>query len=185
MSTFKKKDLKKYKSPEKLEELVDDDGSPIGGTKGSSMNISNDSEIYVPDQQTGDEFAAQALQPNRYYREYGGVPYTRGVVAVGEGEEEIAETKMKDMIENILGDKSKNTEMVRKKSMSDVNRNEIPDISTLSNPIVTKKASDIINTINKNNLNADEVAIILNTILSDLNTNEISPDYKKILINKI
>ena len=184
MSTFKKKDLKKYKKSEKIEELVDDDGSPIGGTKGSSMNITNDTEIYVPDQQTGDEFAAQALQPNQYYKGFGGTPYTRGAITVGENDD-IAESKMKDMIENILGDKSNNIDMVKRKNISDVNRNDIPDISTLSNPIVSKKTSDIINTINKNNLSGEEISIILNNIISSLNINEIPQDYKKIIISKL
>lgn len=191
MATIKKKDLKKYNSSSKegeLDELVDVDGSMIGDKESSDRNPTNDTEIEVPDQQTSDEFAAQAIQPHRYYYGLGGTAYSHGHHVQAESElteAEIAEAKMKDMIENLMNSKTKGNEMVKRKSNVDVNRNEIPDIEELATthkkPIVVKKTQEIIKTIEMNNLNGEEVGIVINYILSNIDLSKIPSDYKTLL----
>lgn len=197
MATIKKKDLKKYKSKtneEDLDELVDTDGSAIGDKKGSDRNPTNNTEIEVPDQQTSDEFAAQAIQPNRYYYGYGGTAYSHGGGHVTSeahlnesdlSEAELAEAKMKDMIENLLGSRNKNTDMVTKQTNPDVNRNQIPDLEELATkhqkPIVAKKTQEIIKTMEMNKLSGEEIGIVINYILNNVDLSQIPRDYKRLL----
>jgi len=200
MATIKKKDIKNYKQhcgdhigngekqDEFIEELVDADGSEIEGDR----NPTNDSEIEVPDQQTSDEFAQSAIQPNRYYYGMGGTAYSHGArVGMAEGEEtEIDEGKetFKKMVEDILSKRNATSDMVDRYQDTDVNRNEVPDIEDLAKkfqkPIAAKRAQEILDSIKKNNLNGEEVGIILNYIVANLNTNEIPNDYKRVIKSK-
>jgi hypothetical protein len=191
MATIKKKDLKKYRPKtyeQEIEELVDTDGSAIGDKKGSDRNPTNDTEIEVPDQQTSDEFATQAIQPNRYYYGIGGTAYSHGARVQSEGElseSELAEAKMKDMIENLMGNRTDNRDMVKKYRDSDVNRNEIPDMeelaTTYQKPIVVKKTQEILKTMEMNKLSGEEVGIVINYILNNVDLNQIPQDYKRLL----
>jgi hypothetical protein len=189
MATIKKKDLKKYKpkaNEEDLDELVDADGSPIGDGKGSDRTPTNDTEIEVPDQQTSDEFAQQAIQPNRYYYGYGGTAYSHGHTVEGElTESELAEAKMKDMIENLMNNKSDRRDLVKKRTPTDVNRNEIPDLEELSTkfnkPVVAKKTEDILKTMEMNKLSGEEVGIVINYILNNVDLSQIPREYKRLL----
>lgn len=189
MSTIKKKDLKKYKSRTKkkeLDELVDADGSPIGGDNNSgNYTPTNDSEIETAPQGTSDDHANAAIQPNRLYYGLDGGSYSHGAHVRGESvEDRIAEAKMKKIIED-LTNKVTDREMVKRKNNSDVNRNSIPDLEELSTtynkPIVSKKAQALLNTFEMNNLNGEEIGIVINYILTNVDLSSIPQDYKNIL----
>lgn len=191
MSTIKKKDLKNYKpktkksKKEDLEELVDADGSPIGGDKGSDRNPTNDSEIETSPQGTSDDHADAAIQPNRYFYGFGGTAYSHGHrVQAAEGVDKLAEAKMKKIIED-LANKSQDREMVRRYKDIDVNRNEIPDLeelaTTYKKPIVAKKAQGLLKTFEMNHLNGEEIGIVINFILTNVDLSEIPQDYKNLL----
>jgi hypothetical protein len=191
MSTIKKKDLKKYKSKAKktkkkdLEELVDADGSPIGGDKGSDRTPTNDSEIETSPQGTTDAHASTAIQPNRYYYGAGGSAYSHGAHVSNESiEDKLAESKMKKIIED-LTNKGQDRDMVKRYNDSDVNRNNIPDIeelaTTYKKPIVAKKAEGLIKTFEMNRLNGEEVGIVINYILTHVDLTAIPQDYKNLL----
>jgi hypothetical protein len=190
MSTIKKKDIKNYKkrSEEDIEELVDADGSPIEGDRNPVSN----SEIETAPQQTSDDFADSAIQPNRRYYGYGGTPYSHGRRITGEGEddlegEELAEAKMKKMVEDILSQKSDSRDMVKKNGVSDINRNNIPDMEELAQikPVVGKKVEDVLKTISMNNLTGEEIGVVINYLLTNIDLSEVPSDYKKLLKNSI
>lgn len=163
MAIIKKKDIKNYKNSSKkeLDELVDIDGSPIEGDR----NVANDSEIEVAPQQTTDDFASQAIQPNRGVNGYAGTGYATR--RVGESKAEII---IKRLIEN-----------------DGVINNEIPNIGELSKskPIVGNKCQEIIDTISKNNLNGSEIASMLSYILANINVDNIPQEYRNILKTKL
>lgn len=199
MPTIKKKNLKNYKAKEEIEELVDADGSPIEGSK----NQTNDSEIETAPQQTTDKFAKSAVQPNRWYYGADGTPYSRGSRSGSGGlagiyedgeevneDEELAESINKDKIRKMVEDivsRGSDSDMVRKTMSPDVNRNQIADIEELATnkPLPARYTEIFIDDMKKTNLNGDELAIVLNYILTNVNINDLSPDYKKILKNKI
>lgn len=165
MAIIKKKDLKKFKK-EELDELVDVDGSPIEGDR----NPTNDSEIEVAPQQTTDDYASSAIQPYRSLKGYSGAGYNT---------RHVGEEKMRTMLGKLL--EFDNMEG------NDINHNQIPDIQELSKtkPIVANKAQEVIDTIGKNNLNGDEIASLLNFILSNIDMNNISPEYRNMLKSKL
>jgi hypothetical protein len=186
MATIKKKDLKKYeptKSKKELDELVDGDGSEIEGDKADV----NNTEIETAPQQTSDEFAASAIQPNRRYYGIGGA-YSSGTMVRGEGVEDIeeldetAKDNMKKIIEDILSKRGNNSGIVDKTD-PDINQNKIPDLEDLSSkyqkPIAAKRAQEMLNTISKNNLNGEEIGIILNYLLSNIDITQIPNEYKR------
>lgn len=163
MAIIKKRDIKNYKSSpkEELDELVDVDGSPIEGDR----TPTNDSEIEVAPQQTTDDFADQAMQPDRNLSGYSGSGYrTRRV----------GEAKVEVIVQKILEN-------------DDINNNQIPDIQELSKtkPIVANKSQEIIDTISKNNLNGVEIATMLNYILGNIDMTKIPQEYRIVLKSKL
>lgn len=187
MATIKKKELKTYKvkEPEEIEELVDADGSEIEGDR----TPTNDSEIEVPDQQTSDEFAKSAIQPNRMYYAVGGTAYSHGARVQSENEVNEAKNKLKKMVEDLLSNRNNTSDIVKKRKYSDVNRNDIPDLEELATkhqkPIAAKRAQEILNSIKKNNLNGEELGIVLNYIITNIDTNQLPNDYKRIIKGRL
>lgn len=187
MATIKKKDLKNYKpsalksDKDDIEELVDADGSPIEGDR----NATNDSEIETAPQGTSDDHAKAAIQPNRYYYGVGGTAYSHGARVQSESEEDIAEAMMKDMIENLIGQRAGDTDMVKRYRDTDVNRNDIPDLEELATsyqkPVVAKKAQEVLKTMEMNNLSGEEIGIVINYILTNVDLSQVPQDYKRLL----
>ena len=171
MTTFKKKDIKNYKSTEdttscgcdideseeiveteEIDELVTSTGGSISGDE---KNVNN-SEIETAPQATNDQFAATAIQPNRYLYGVSGTGYSRGAnFNTMESIDKLAKDKMINLLETISGD------------AGDSNNNNTADIKELS-PNVASKVNILISTVNKNNLNSNEITIMLNEILKAL-----------------
>ena len=127
---------------------------------------SNDSEIETSPQQTTDDFAKSAIQPNRRTSMYGGI----GAYSVNARIE--SDEKEGDIVENIN---------------SDLDGNTVPDIDDLSTkyqkPIVVGKCNDFIKTISKNGLNGEETGIALYYILSNLDVKQLPDIYKNNIKN--
>lgn len=173
MVTIKKQDLKKYTPVKNIDELVDADGSPIEGSKPDS----DDNEIEASPMQTSDEFVGLALQPNRRNK----LGYTR--------ENTISKDRMKEIVEDIINKNKSNKGFVSKKETPDVNSNGIPDIDELANemgkPAPVRHAQIFMDDIKTTPLIGDEKAIIINYILSNIDTSDISDEYKNILRKRI
>ena len=181
MATFKKKDIKKLKTNStEIEELIDVDGSPIGGDETNT----NDSEIKVPSHVTTDRFKSGAIGPRSYYNTYGGTPYSRGS-SLGEDEEvgDVAKNKMKKMVEDVLSQQNQSNDFVNKTDNSDVNRNGIPDLEDFAKqkPMIDRELKSFISKIARIQLTGEEKGIILNHIIQNMNTTDIPRDYKQIL----
>lgn len=102
-------------------------------------------------------------------------------------ESDISEERMRKMVEDILSKKSDNKELVNKRNSSDVNRNNIPDIDELSDTkmIIVGKLRDLIDSMEGSNLNGEEYGIVLNFLVSNLDTSTIPSDYKNMIRKKI
>ena len=177
MKTFKKKDIKNYKSitenkacpceleetdvideeevidEEVIDELVNGSGGAISGDE---KNVNN-SEIKTAPQNTTDQFNSMAIQPNRYLYGVTGSAYSAG--ARQGTMENVAKNKMLKLLEEI-GEPISN-------DMSDINNNNITDIKELSQNVASK-LKILISTVEKNNLNSEQVTMILNTLLDSL-----------------
>ena len=213
MTTFKKKDFKKLViESENIDELVNDDGSMISGDEKYNKGVDvKTGPINMPGDEKGiaqdtDKFRSQAIQPRNWWwsLSYG---YGQGSgkrpdtttsnsmhslpLGFHESEEisevDISEERMRKMVEDILSRKSDNQELVKKRNNSDVNRNGIPDIEELSDTkmIMVGKLRDLIDTMESGNLSGEEFGIILNFLLSTLDTSSIPSDYKNIIRKKI
>ena len=184
MKTFKKKDINKVK----VDELVDDDGSIIDGDE----SYQTTSQIKTAPAQTTDKFVHTAAQKFRYPYGYMGTPYSHGDkdTMIGEDEQiDEAQLKMEKMVEDIITNKFSQKDMVNKQNISDVNRNNIPDLDELSSKFnkqnISSSVQTLINGISKESLSGEEKAIILNYIIQNVGTKEIDNDYKKILKSKL
>jgi hypothetical protein len=51
--------------------------------------------------------------------------------------------------------------------------------------IITSKMKDLIDTINVSNLTGDEIAIVLNNLISNIDTKEMSNNYKQIISKQL
>lgn len=91
---------KQFVKKEPIEELVDDDGSFIeGGTSNSSAN----SEIKTAPQQTTDDYASGAIQPNNYYYGLYGASYSKGSRQVTAENTQLAIEKIKKILKENKG----------------------------------------------------------------------------------
>jgi hypothetical protein len=174
MAIIKKKDIKKFKveSKKPIEELIDSDGSEISGDKPEFVN---NSEIEVSPQETSADYADMAIQPNRGYYGYSGNNYSHGNSHL----REVAKQKMKQLIEDTLSNKEN----------TDINNNQIPDLDELNKrknkPTITSNTKSFIKHILSVPLDGEDKAMVLNYILININTEDISDNFKNILRNTI
>jgi hypothetical protein len=96
---------------------------------------------------------------------------------------------MKEIVEDIINKTKNNKGFVSKKESPDINYNGIPDIDELANemgkPAPVRHAQIFIDDVKTTPLEGDEKAIILNYILSNFDTSDISDQYKNILRKRI
>lgn len=179
MKTFKKKDIKKVN----VDELVDPDGTFIGGDK----TYNTTSQSRTAPQQTTDKYAKTAKQKMPWLYGYMGSPYSHGQRgSIGEEDTvDEAEKKMTKMVEDILTKKTPKKDMVNRKSNNDINRNNIPDLEYLAEKLnkqdIVSNVQSLMAAINSNKLSSEEKAIVINYIIQNIGTNDIEYDYKKIL----
>lgn len=207
MGTIKKSDFKMaIKEGKSIEEFVDVDGGIISGderyNKGTEIKTG---PINQPDDEGGiatttDDFAATSIQPRNWWWSLSyGYGQGKGKSPIGSNmgigpndsnlDESVDESEltkeqmMKKMVEDILSRKSSNKDLVKKSENSDVNRGNIPDISTIEETkmIVVGKTKDLLDSIKDSNLNGEELATVLNYILYNTDTSSIPSEYKPIL----
>lgn len=210
MATFKKKDFKKMVTEsDNIEEFVGADGSIISGDEKFNKGVDvKTGPINMPGDEKGiaqdtDKFRAQAVQPRNWWwsLSYGygqgsgkrpdsvtsSSVHAQPMESVEETEEliesEIAEERMRKMVEDILSKKSETKDLVKKRNTSDVNRNNIPDIEELSDTkmIIVGKLKDLMDTMATSNMNGEELGIVMNYLISNFDTSKIPSDYKNII----
>jgi hypothetical protein len=173
------KNLKISKS-KSMDELIDKDGSPIKGDWNPNRR-----EIFVGKDrpQTSREFAMFTAQGPRYYftpRFGAGRVYTR---------ESAAENKMKNMIEDIVSKDYYDRDMIGNQEETDFESTSIPLLMTLKSeyqrPIIARKTKYLGDMMDREGATGEEIAIIINHLLSVIDIDKIPSEYKKILINKI
>jgi hypothetical protein len=207
MATIKKKDFKKQVAEVKsIEEFVNDDGGIISGdekfNKGSDVKtgpINTDPEDIKGVAVDTDKHRASAIQPRNWWwslsygygQGRGKSPIGSNIGYHGDGElgesidesELTAEQKMRNMVEKFLTKRSSSTDLVKKNSNGDINRNDIPDIEELEDTkmIVVGKVKDLIDSITSANLNGEEIGMIVNYMITNMDTAAIPSDYKNII----
>lgn len=193
---FSKKDFKEKYNPEEkpVDELFNPNGD-FGGDKPviahtqvttdtqKSFDDESDFEEDIP--QTSDDFAAKTKNRNNWYGQTNmGMPYGSGSnFRVREGETN--KDKIKDLVKELISKRSEPNNLVNKVNYSDVNRNNVPDMEDLDNPVISSKTMEFVKSINSNGLTGDQIGVILNHVVSNLNTSEIPNDYKNMIKNKI
>lgn len=174
-----KKCLKNMKSKgfSGLDEFIDDNGSFISGDYNPNKR---ETFVGINRPETSREFAMFTAQGPRYYYtpHYGASKvYTR---------ESIAENKMIGMIEDIVKNRYKDTEIVDKES---INIDEIPELKHLKSdhqrPIIARKTKYLGDMMEREGVSGEEIAIVFNHLLSTVDTSKIPTNYIKILINKL
>jgi len=207
MTTFKKKDfMRMVIESNNIHEFVNDDGSMISGderynkgvdVKTGPINMHGDEKGISVDT---DKHAANAIQPRNWWWSLSyGYGQGKGKSPIGSNigngpdgdtfgesidESELtSEQRMNKMVEDILSRQSDNKDLVKRGSTSDVNRNGIPDIKDLSDTkmIIVGKLRDVLDTIQSSNLSGEEVGIVLNHLLSNIDSSQIPIDYKNII----
>jgi hypothetical protein len=181
MGIFKKKDILEYKTQkhskleahedkvrgieeeaEELEEFVNGMGATISGDKPNA----NDSEIEVSPGATTDSNMTKRIQPNRYLFNVDGQAARGGVdgtVGLPESEYKLARDKFISLLEDAFG-----PQISYDKTATDYNDNGVNDINELPDN-VARKLTDLIDSVDSNNLNDEQIQVIVNVINSNLN----------------
>lgn len=177
-----------------LDELVDDDGTLVGGgQKSGRPRHTNDSEIWTAPQQTTADYAKGVSQPRRFYA-MGGTPYSHGSIGAMESEKKegeyfLKERNIRKMVEDILSKRTNRNDIVRNKRPSDINKNKIPDIEELfrndNKASVATNTNYLIRSINDNELTGEEIGMVLNAILMNTDTEQIPEQFKEQLKKNI
>lgn len=170
----------KIKKSKGMDELIDKDGSFIKG----DWNPNRRETFVGKDRpETSREFAMFTAQGPRYYYtpHYGATKaYTR---------ESVAENKMKNMIEDIVSKQYDGSDMIKNQKDSEFEFNSIPLLPSLKSeyqrPIIARKTKYLGDMMEREGATGEEIAIVLNHLLSVIDTDKIPSEYKKILINKI
>jgi hypothetical protein len=199
MATIKKNDFKRVVSEGKsLNEFVDSDGGIISGDERFNMGSEiKTGPLNQPDEDKGiatttDDFASTSIQPKNWWWSFSygqSNPPVVGNLDMNPSDTNLDESEltreqlMKNMVEDVLAKKSSNKDLVRKSDNNDVNRDNIPDISKLEKTkmVVIGRIKDFIDSINNDNLNGEELAIMLNYMLKNVKTTDIPFEYKSIL----
>ena len=93
---------------------------------------------------------------------------------------ETSKDKMKDMVEDIV------TKKVTK-DIFNLKKNEIPDIDVVAeeNPILVRKLKNLIDIVSLNQATGEQKGIILNFLVSNIDTVNIPAEYKKEIIKNL
>jgi len=203
--TYKKSYINKYRDDIKnnnmINELVNIDGTIIDKDDNFKAN-----QRIVRSKKTTDDFIRGATQGPEAYFIYGGPYYGINFsYTVSEGEEILEEEnispefvdegqieEMKNLVDEIIHTKKDSRGMVKKANeqgiMGEVGVS-IPDISELKKmyekPMVTRKMDMFLDLIHKEGLTGDEIAIVLNHIISKIDINKLSDEYREIIGDKI
>lgn len=202
--TFKKKDLKEYIEEEEildeddLNELIDIDGGLI-----SHKDNYKATDKVVKSKGTSKDHARRTSQGPGAYYPWGGAFYG-GYYTMNEDDEVlededidlkeeidgIAESRMKELVDEMLSKKNNNYGMVKRTNEQDVVEDiKIPEFGELKskydNPIVARKLMYFTDLLNKHEISGDEIAIIINYFIDTLDISKMRDDYKKILCDKL
>ena len=206
--TFKKKDLKEYieeeelvseeeelMSEEDLNELINSDGGLI-----SHKDNYKATDNIVKSKGTSKDHARRTSQGPGAYYPWGGA-YYGGYYTMNEDDDiieedlqleidDIAESRMKDLVDEMISKKNNNYGMVKRTNEQDVFEDiKIPEFGELKskydNPIVARKLMYLTDLINKHDVGGDEIAIIFNHLIDNLETTKLRDEYKKILCDKL
>jgi hypothetical protein len=166
MQTLKKKDIKKYigKIDNNAEVELDELVNSVGGSIGSDDKNLNTSQIKTAPQATTDDFNTKAIQPNRYLFNVDAVNAAGNAVST-ESIDKLAKNKMLKLLENIS-----TPDLSKTDTLTDFNKNDVSDINELPSN-VARKVTDLIETVDNNNLSKNQVELILKIINQKLENN--------------
>lgn len=193
MKKITKKDFKKLVRKNKvskkdmLDELIDDSGALIDGDENNGTDIVTTG---WNNPQTSREFSRKTSQGPRYYYSpnYGHQYYRENVE---DDDNLIGENKMRSMIEDIMRKSSyDDMDFVSRYDDYDMTKeSSIPLFSQLktkhNKPLLARKTLFLGDLMKKEIVNGEELAIILNHLLSNNSDIEIPKEYKKELISRI
>jgi hypothetical protein len=105
-------------------------------------------------------------------------------------EEDSSESKMRELVDEIIRDKKDNRGIVKQNEQDMLtNKVEIPDIMELKDvhekPMVIRKVNSLMDLINKENLHGIELSIVLNHIIDNIDKTSISEEEREIIGDKI
>ena len=183
-----KKKVKKEKP--KLDELIDDSGALIDGDENNSRYIVNTG---WDNPQTSREFSRKTSQGPRYYYSpnYGHQYYRESVE--DKMNKDISESKMKNMIEDIMRKKSSygDNDFVSRYDDYGVSSktDEIPMFQELKSkhnkPILARKTLFLGDLMKKESISGEELAIIVKHLINSVGDVKIPKNYKNELLELI
>jgi hypothetical protein len=197
---YKKSDINNYigklkeehvMEEEEVNELIDTAGTLIDKNDNYKMGKS-----YIKSKKTTDDFIRSATQGPEAYFIYGGPYYGINYSYVVNEEEntDISENQvdeMKNLVDEIFLKKKDDRGIVKRSNEQGVlgDQINIPDISelkkTFEKPMVVRKLNHLVDLIDKEELNGEELAIILNHLLKNIKIFKLSDKHKEILGDKI
>lgn len=195
---FTKKEFEESYKPDEIDELYDPTSGDLDGdipiintsqvmtdTPVLPSDDSSDREMGIPT--TTNQYSANAKNNKQQYPYQGfnmGVPY--GYYRVYESKDKLSELikkRVQKVMEDLVdGDENKNG-LISVDNYSDLNKNNIPDISELENIKLIEATKTFLNKISDSD--ELEMFIILNHLFDNIKVSELDPKLRNILKSKI
>lgn len=159
---------KEYNDNMGLDELVDEKGGKISGDYHIDQSGKATSSL-----DTTDDHVRKVRQGDPFYRRY----YSENKTF-----DEISRDKMKSVVEDVLSGKNYGKEVIDRVKYE----NGIPDVDVVKDdfPVLVRKIAHIKTLLDREEVNGETKAILLNSLLS-VNLTDIPQPYKKELNKKI
>jgi hypothetical protein len=195
---FTKREFEESYNPYELDELYDPTSGDLSGdipvmdtssvftdTPVLPSDDSSDREMGIPT--TTNQYSANAKNNKQQYPFQGynmGIPY--GYYSVNESKDKLSELikkRVQKVMEDLVDGDTKKNGLIDIDNYSDLNKNNIPDISEIEDIKVIEATKTFLNKIiDSNEL---EVFLILNHLFDNIKISELDPKLRNILKSKI
>lgn len=100
---------------------------------------------------------------------------------------ESSKRKMEEYVEDIVSKKISKDVLDRVKKDGDIRKNGIPDIDIINeeNPVLVRKAKNLIDAIKSNLATGEEKGVLLNFLITNIDTIDIPSEYKNEMLKKL
>jgi hypothetical protein len=195
---FTKKEFEESYKPDELDELYDRTSGDLSGgipvmntssiftdTPTLPSDYSSDREMGIPI--TTNKYSANAKNNKQQYPFQGynmGIPY--GYYSVNESKDKLSELikkRVQKVMEDLVDNSTKNNGLITADNYSDLNKNNIPDISEIEDIKVIEATKTFLNKISDSN--ELEIFLILNHLFDNIKISDLDDKLINILKSKI
>jgi len=188
---FTKESFEKTYKPKKVKELYDPKTGTIGGdTVVGHGNITTDVPVLPADDSTDrekdisittDKHVKNTRNTDANLYDIGQMGTIYGSNHIREDEESSKKTgvNIKKLVKELLSKRNEDSDIVNNTTNTDINLSSIPGLEKINDIALANKLNGVLTSIKS--LNPEEKSIVINFLITNLDTNDIPEDYKNII----